>query len=157
MTFRQYCLILTLLLVVSSTTTDAELQPRCGDCWCIYNGESDQCPTDQTGIADIFPAETFQIYQTFNLVNADASYLKLQTADGEECYPFADTLGPLANYPKSNLPLCAMPESTNETVCAFLYEEGMACQGRNYQVLTYDSAAEAEATGAVVTHQGGER
>ena len=140
-----------LLLLVSLAS--AELQPRCGDCWCI-NGD-DACPTDTTGIADVFPAEDFQVFSTFTLTNPDAPYLKLQAADGGECYPFADTLGPINDYPKSNLPPCVIPTSTDSTVCAYLYEEGNECQGRNYQIITYDSSAEAEAAGAVVTHSGG--
>ena len=144
------------MVVVPTVTVLATLQPRCGDCWCIYDGELSECPTEQSGIADTFPASQFQIYESFQLTNPEAPYLRLLTADGEECYPFADTLGPLENYPKSNLPQCAYPESTNETVCAFLFEAGgTECQSRKYQLVTYDTAAQAEAEGAVVTHQQG--
>ncbi len=148
--------LLTVLSALSVlTSVNAQLQPRCGDCWCIYDAELDECPVNQTGISDTFPLDQFQIYETFTITNADAPYLSLRTVDGEECYPFATTLGTLEDYPKSNLPQCAFPTSTEATVCAYLYEEGMQCQARNYQVLTYESAATAEAAGAVVTHTGG--
>lgn len=145
----------TILFLGIAQAALSQLKPRCGDCWCIFDGESDECPSNQTGIADTFPAAEYQIYETFTLTNPAASYLQLRTADRGECYPFADTLGPLEGYPKSNLPMCAIPESTSDTVCAYLYEEETGCANRNYQVLTYDSAAEAEAAGAAVTHMGG--
>ena len=40
-------------------------------------------------------------------------------------------------------------------MCAFLFEEGMQCQERNYEISTFDTAVDAEAAGAVVTHTGG--
>ena len=145
-----------LFTLILSAKASGDLKPRCGDCWCIYYNETNQCPANETGIADTFPASQFQVFSTFNLTNPDAQYLTLQTTDGQECYPFADTLGKLSSYPKSSLPKCAVPTSTSETVCAYLYEAGTQCQGRNYQILNYDSAAAAEAAGAVVTHKGGE-
>jgi hypothetical protein len=139
------------------------LIPRCGDCWCTFHGddELDECPSDTTGIADSFSG-ALSIYATFEQTN---DILKLKTPDGQEdCYPFANTLGPVEDYPESNLPQCDIPESTDTTVCAYLYEEDDSltvavveeeCRGRKYQVLTYDSVEAAEAAGAAVTHKGG--
>lgn len=129
------------------------LKPRCGDCWCIPYGEFNECP-NSTGISDTFP-ESFSVYDTFELVNANASYLQLRTPEGNECYPFADTLGELNGYPKSSLPQCAIPEQTFDTVCAYKFENGVECSGRKYEILTYDSAQAAQEDGAVVTHTGG--
>jgi hypothetical protein len=143
------------LVLLVSPSSVAELEPRCGDCWCIFDGELDDCPSDTTGIADSFPSQ-FELYTTFEITNADADYLQLQTDDGEECYPFASTLGPVAGYPNSNLPQCAIPESSDSTVCAYLFEPDTPCEGRKYEILTYESVAAAEAAGAVVTHTGGE-
>jgi hypothetical protein len=114
-----------------------------------------ECPTDQTGILDTFPPDPYQLYESFQLTNSDAPYLTLQSADGGDCYPFADTLAPMDGYPGSSLPQCVLPENTaNSTVCAFLYEPDTECQNRKYQVLTYDSPEAAELAGAVVTHVG---
>jgi hypothetical protein len=90
-------------------------------------------------------------YSTFQQTNE----ILLLTPDGEECYPFANTLGAVDKYPTSNLPQCAIPEMTEDTVCAYLYEDDSTCANRKYQALTYDSETAAEAAGAVVTHQGG--
>jgi hypothetical protein len=144
-----------LVLLLSLGVAQSELMDRCGDCWCIYDGESDACPTDTTGIVDSFDNSNV-ILGTFQLTN-DPDFLKLQTADGLNCYPFADSVGAIDRYPKSNDPQCAKPASTDETVCAYLYDsEVTTCSGRSYQVLTYDSEAAAVEAGAVVTHQGGE-
>ncbi len=129
------------------------LKPRCGDCWCISHGEFNECP-DGSGISDTFPS-SFSIYDTFELINPDAPYLQLRTAEGQECYPFADTLGELNGYPKSSLPQCAIPEQSLTTVCAYKFENEVDCSGRKYEVLTYDSAEAAQGDGAVVTHRGG--
>lgn len=145
------------ILAQETTTDGGSLKPRCGDCWCIFDEENlEVCPEDQDGITDTFPAQDFQIYQTFNLTNPDAPYLSLQDADGGECWPFADTLDAIEGYPKSSLPQCVLPEAamSEEAVCAFLFEPGSECQSRNYQVLTYESTSAAEAAGAVVTHMG---
>jgi hypothetical protein len=145
-----------LLLLSLLGVAQSELKDQCGDCWCIYDGELAACPADPTGIVDSFD-DSNVILRTFELTN-DPDFLKLQTADGQECYPFADSVGPINRYPKSNLPQCAMPVSTDETVCAYLYGAEETCSGRSYQVLTYDSAAAAAAVeaGAVVTHKDGE-
>jgi hypothetical protein len=145
---------LLIVLVLLAASAADELKPRCGDdCWCIFYGEANECP-DGTGISDTFP-ESFSVYDTFQLMNPDASYLHLWTSDGEECYPFANTLGPLNGYPKSNLPQCAIPPQTFDTVCAYKFEDGTDCSGRNYEILTYDSEQLAQDDGAIVTHSGG--
>jgi hypothetical protein len=150
MTFAKHPLVVLLSLV---GVAQSELTNQCGDCWCIYDGESDACPTDTTGIVDSFD-DSNVILATFELTN-NPDFLKLQTADGQDCYPFADSVGPIDRYPKSNDPQCAMPVSTDETVCAYLYGLEETCSGRSYQVLTYDSAAAAVEAGAVVTHKEG--
>lgn len=146
-------LLMVLLLVAVATAEELVLRPRCGDCWCITYGEANECP-DGTGISDTFP-ESFAIYDTFELLNADAPYLYLRTLEGEDCYPFANTLGTLNGYPRSSLPQCAIPPQTFDTVCAYKFENDVECSGRGYEVLTYDSASAAEADGAIVTHSGG--
>jgi hypothetical protein len=92
-----------------------------------------------------------KVYSTFQQTNK----ILLLTTDGEECYPFANTLGVVDRYPESSLPQCTIAEWTEDTVCAYLYEGDNTCANRKYQALTYDSDAAAEAAGAVVTHQGG--
>lgn len=130
-----------------------ELKPRCGDCWCIYYGEFNECPNG-TGISDTFP-ESYSIYKSFELMNPEAPYLSLRTPEGEECSPFAYTLGPLNGYPQSYYPQCTIPQQTFDTVCAYKFENGTQCLGRKYEILTYDSAQAAQDDGAIVTHRGG--
>lgn len=152
--------IVVLVLVLTTVTLCCgEFQkPRCGDCWCIWYGEEDTCP-DSTGISDTFP-ESYAVYDTLELMNPTASYLQLRTADGEECYPFANTLVQVEGYAKSTLPQCAIP-GVNDTstpdaaVCAYKFEQGVECSGRNYEILNYESTQAAEEDGAVVTHTGG--
>ena len=154
-------------MVVAAAT---DLKPRCGDCWCIVDqenvavngtdgggGEVGECPTNQQGITDTFPPDIYQLYETFELTNPDAPYLTLQSSDGGDCFPFADTFGPMEDYQGSSLPQCVLPEGTETTVCAYLYEESddpTQCLNRKYQVLNYDSAGAAQGAGAVVTHVG---
>jgi hypothetical protein len=138
-------------LSLASLTAHGELMDRCGDCWCIHDGSG--CPTDTTGIVDSFSNDDV-IMRTFQLTN---EIPKLETADGQDCFPYVDSVGPIDRYPKSNDPQCAKPAYTDETVCAYLYEEDTEiCLGRNYQAITYDSEAAAEAAGTVITHKSGE-
>jgi hypothetical protein len=146
---------LILLLVLVDAIAANELKPRCGDdCWCIYYGEANECP-EGTGISNEFP-ESFSVYATWNLTNSEAPYLHLRADDGSECFPFRNTLGNnLPNYPKSNLPQCVIPMQTYDSVCAYKFEDGTDCSGRNYEILTYDSSQSAQEDGAIVTHSGG--
>jgi hypothetical protein len=151
--------ILQLFLLLSSScvsvSSSSSLKPRCGDCWCIHDGESDACPTDKAGINDFFSDDEFSIYATFQQTNDP---IVLRSESGNSCYPFANTLGPVDKYPESNLEACQMPDSTSNenSVCAYLYETGTQCLGRNYEMITYDSWDAAEAAGAIVTHRGSE-
>lgn len=87
-------LVTIMLALLGGSAVHAELEPRCGDCWCIFDGDDlSECPADQSGIADAFEISEFQIYETFNLTNPDAPNLKLRTANDEDCYPFANTIG----------------------------------------------------------------
>lgn len=150
-------MVLVLVLTTVTLCCGEFQKPRCGDCWCIWYGEEDTCP-DSTGISDTFP-ESYAVYDTLELMNPTASYLQLRTADGEECYPFANTLGQVEGYAKSTLPQCAIP-GVNDTstpdaaVCAYKFEQGVECSGRNYEILNYESTQAAEEDGAVVTHTG---
>jgi len=143
------------LIATTFTTFSAAdaLKNRCGDCWCIYHGEYNECP-NSTGISDTFP-NSFSIYDTFHLMNPNAPYLSLRTPGGEPCSPFANTLGRLNGYPQSTFPQCDISEQTNQTVCAYKYKNGTQCRGRDYEILTYDNARAAQEDGAIVTHQGG--
>ena len=85
----------------------------------------------------------------------------LAAEDGSDCYPFADSVGPLENYPESNNAQCVRPETNStDSVCAIQYTTAAnsadSCLGRRYALATYPSQEEAESTGAVVTHGGGE-
>jgi hypothetical protein len=141
-------LLLSLVLANAQLLTD-----RCGDCWCIFTGELDTCPTTDTdGIADTFNDADFDLYGTFQLTNSP-DFLKLQDPNGDPCYPFKDTLGPLDRYPESLLPQCVLPPAGG--VCAYKYEQEQQCSGRNYEIITYDSREASIADGAAVTHNGG--
>ena len=142
------------LVLASLLPARGQLQNRCGDCWCAPG--DGVCPTDTTGIRDTF-SDDDSIWGTFQLTNTDAEFLKLQANDGSsDCYPFAESVGPIDRYPSSNFPQCVKPTTTDTTVCGFLFNEAdETCAGRRYQVLTYDSAEAARAAGARVTHSGG--
>ena len=154
-TMTRLVVLHTLLLALAQIAVIKSLPARCGSCWCIYEGESATCPSPPDGIVDSFDDNAMKFYSTFQLTNSP-DFLKLQTSTGQPCYPFANTVGPLSRYPNSNLPQCAEPVSTNETVCAYLYENNTSCSGRKYQIVTYASATAAQAAGAIVTHKGGE-
>ena len=135
-----------------------QLESRCGDCWCIDEIVDGGCPTDTTGISNSF-SDDYSIYGSFIQTNPT---IQLQSSDGnEDCFPFKDVVGgDLHNYPESNWPQCEIPSSSSDTtVCAYLYESSSTfatCQeGRNYELVTYNSVEEANAAGAVVTHKGG--
>jgi hypothetical protein len=141
------------ILLLSLTLVHTQPQDRCGDCWCIFTGELDACPTDPVGIADSYDS-SYQVYETFQLTNTP-DFLKLQgPSNGEPCYPFKDTLGPRDRYAESNLPQCVIQETGG--VCAYKYQENQLCNERDYEIITYDSSEAAEADGAAITHSGGE-
>jgi hypothetical protein len=64
-----------------------------------------------------------------NLIAEESDVLTLQASDGTDCFPFADAVGTLDNFPQSENPQCQRPEGydNSETVCAFSYVEGQAC------------------------------
>lgn len=130
-----------------------QLTARCGDCWCAP-GDGNTCPADETGI-DSFDADTYCVLPSFTLTNSP-SFLELKSSDGSDCYPFTDSLGSLNNAPQTQLPACVVPSSTATSVCAYKYNPAdTTCKGREYEVVTYDSEADAVADGASVTHSGG--
>jgi hypothetical protein len=113
-------------------------------------------PSYGEGIADdTLPYDTVQTYASFVLVSDPTT---LAAADGStDCYPFADSIGPLDNYPESNYPPCEKPNST-DGVCAIEYtaaaDVNATCDNRLYGLNSYPSAEEADSAGAVVTHSG---
>jgi len=148
-------LALLLPLVLSVSPTSAAFfqnTPRCGDCWCITDGEP--CPSDTVGLADGF-YETDKLYATFELAN-DPDFLKLKSASGEPCYPFADSFdGPLANYPESGAAQCVKPTENGDVVCAYVYDaSSTTCEGRKYRMQEFASLNDAMGASAHVVHKG---
>jgi hypothetical protein len=82
----------------------------------------------------------------------------LQTADGSpDCYPFAESVGPIDNYPRSQDPQCQLPSDAGaDAVCAYKYSalEEESCEGSEYEIFNYDSVEAATADGAVPVHSG---
>lgn len=143
--------IVILLLSSLVATSSAALVDRCGDCWCGTDGT---CPTDESGIYDEFDTATLDLMETFVMTNSP-DFLLLQSADGGDCYPFADTLG-AQSYSESTTPQCTFTEELDTSVCALKYEMNITeCSGRSYEIMTYDTEELATADGAVVTHTGG--
>jgi hypothetical protein len=99
------------------------------------------------------------------LLHNDEEFLKLQSEDGSaQCYPFAASMGVMERAYQTEWPACLIPDApaSAAAVCAYKYESSdtetdsdSTCVGRKYQVLNYDSAEEATADGAFVTHTGG--
>ncbi len=131
--------------------------PRCGDCWCITDpADGNTCPTNTVGITDTF-STTDLLYSTFELTN-EPDFLKLQSASGGDCYPFADTAGVLNNYPESDAEQCVIPEEGPETVCAYIYDSSSTtCEGRKYKVQNFPSESDAMSTNAAILHEGGKK
>jgi len=151
----QFALLLSLALMVSpSSATEFMNVPRCGDCWCITDAsDGNTCPTQTTGITDTF-SETDKLYSTFELSN-DPDFLKLQSASGGSCYPFAETMGPIANYPESNAEQCVSPEEDDETVCAYIYDNSSpTCEGRKYSIQNFEGTNDAMMSNAAILHKG---
>ena len=154
--FKNTSLVAVLVaILLTDSSNGQDLMGRCGDCWCIYDGEEASCPTDTTGVVESFNGDS-SFYNTFQLTNPDASFLKLETADGEECYPFSGSVDPITNYDLSNLPQCAKPTTTDDGVCAYLYEANTTtCNERNYEIVTFPSETAAMEAGAAIQHKGG--
>ena len=114
----------------------------------------ESCPSYGEGIADgTLPDDTIEKYASFVLVSDP---ITLAAEDGStDCYPFADSVDPIDNYPESNYPQCEKPNST-DGVCAIQYTAAAdaTCANRRYGLNSYPSAEEAESAGAVVTHGG---
>lgn len=148
-------LSLTPLTVSPSSAAEFTNIPRCGDCWCITDpSDGNTCPTDTTGITDTF-STTDELYATFVLTN-DPGFLKLQSASGGPCYPFAASMGPIANYPESNAEQCVYPEETDETVCGYVYDNSSpTCEGRKYRIQNFESTNDAMMSNASLLHLGG--
>jgi hypothetical protein len=134
-----------------------QFEPRCGDCWCIP--ESNQvCRDYGEGIYDEFSQDMIDTFASFTLAYS-SSFLLLEDDNGSsECYPFAESVGPLEGYAESSYPQCVRPETTETSVCAIEYttlaDSPESCPDRRYALATYPSQQEAEAAGAIVTHGG---
>lgn len=141
------------LLVAPSFAAEFQNIPRCGDCWCITDAsDGNTCPTDTTGISDTF-SQTDEMYSTFEITN-DPVFLKLQSASGGACYPFAETMGSIDDYPESNAEQCVFPEEEDEMVCAYVYDPSATCEGRKYKIQNFPSTNDAMMSNAAPLHQG---
>lgn len=122
--------------------------------------ESNQvCPDYGEGIYDEFSQDMIDTFASFTLAYS-SSFLLLEDDNGSsECYPFAESVGPLEGYAESSYPQCVRPETTETSVCAIEYttlaDSPESCPDRRYALATYPSQQEAEAAGAIVTHGGG--
>jgi len=147
-------ILLPLVLYVSSASAaDFVNNPRCGDCWCSNGG--DTCPTTTVGITDNF-SETDKLYSTFELTN-DPDFLKLQSASGGPCYPFAENFDnvALSNYEASGAEQCVSPSGDEDTVCAYVYDKSSpTCNGRKYTIQNFPSKNDAMASNGAILHQG---
>jgi hypothetical protein len=111
------------------------------------------------GIYDEFSQDMIDTFASFTLAYS-SSFLILEDDNGSsECYPFAESVGPLEGYAESAYPQCVRPETTETSVCAIEYttlaDSPESCPDRRYALATYPSQQEAEAAGAIVTHGGG--
>ena len=147
-------ILLPLILSVSSTSAaDFVNNPRCGDCWCTTDG--DTCPTNTAGITDNF-SDTDKLYSTFELAN-DPDFLKLQSASGGPCYPFAENFDnvALSNYEESGAEQCVSPAGDEDMVCAYVYDKSSpTCDGRKYTIQNFPSTNDAMASNGAILHQG---
>ena len=142
------------LSVAPSSAAEFKNIPRCGDCWCITDAsDGNTCPTDTVGISDTF-SETDELYSTFNLAN-DPDFLKLQSASGGPCYPFAEKMGSIPNYPESSEEQCVFPDEDDEMVCAYVYDPSATCEGRTYRIQNFPSTNDAMMSNAAILHKGG--
>ena len=152
-----YGLLLSLVLAAKPTTAaDFVNKARCGDCWCIPDGD-DTCPTDIVGITDTF-SESDKLFSNFELINDKSDFLKLRSASGDVCYPFADTFNNVAfdNYPESGLEQCVFPDDNDDQVCGYVYDQtSPTCEGRKYRIQNFPSINDAMAGNAAILHQGG--
>lgn len=149
------------LAITSAQPTSAPngttFTPRCGDCWCIPKGGTDQgtCPSFSPGIYESIPASWAISYQSFQLDTAKSEQPVLEDANGNtDCYPFAGTASNITGYAESKNPPCVKPTKTSDSnVCAYRYETKQ-CKGRTYNMNTYNSSEQALAEGAHVVHSG---
>jgi hypothetical protein len=147
-------LLLFALSFVPSFAVQFQNTKRCGDCWCITDAsDGNTCPTDTVGISDTF-SQNDELYSTFQLAN-DPDFLKLQSANGGSCYPFAETMGPIDNYPESNAEQCVFPDEDDGMVCAYVYEpSATSCEGRKYRIQNFPSTNDAMMSNAAILHEG---
>lgn len=141
---------------LSPTTTSGfqQLKPNCGDCFCIPDPE---CLPPQAGLSDSFPDYVSTLYASF----VPANSILLESEDGRDCYPFADTLQnilPATAYNESSLPQCVKPSST-DGYCAYVFEDDNAnfsdtsqCVGRRYTMTTFETEDAVPSTASII-HQ----
>ena len=113
----------------------------------------EDCPDYVEGITDEFTTEVSDQYASFVL---EGDPIALAADDGSpDCYPFAESVGSLADYPESSNPQCQ--RSSEDGVCAFLFSSAASdtCTGRRYSLETFSSSTVAAEAGAIVTHDGG--
>ena len=116
------------------------------------------CLAPQLGLSDSFPDYVSSLYASFVATNS----IPLQTEDGGDCYPFADSLqGQLTStaYNETKLPQCRMPNST-DGYCAFVFEDANTnfynysqCEGRRYALKNFETEDAVPST-ASITHKG---
>lgn len=117
-------------------TVEADEFPSCGDCWCVPDdGGYGPCPVWQP--QSNFSAEVIETY----MKQRPIEYYKLN------CNPYVDE--DCSTTPEQTL------LDSDDAVCAYVYpadDSGTSCT--EYSMVTFGSRAEAEASGAVVTHKG---
>mmetsp|Transcript_8929 Transcript_8929/g.14878 ORF Transcript_8929/g.14878 Transcript_8929/m.14878 type:complete len:377 (+) Transcript_8929:47-1177(+) len=149
----------TLVPTIAPTITGGfqDLDPVCGDCWCIADSE---CPAEQVGITQSFPKFISETYASFVATNS----IPLQAEGGGQCNPFLDILAGTEEatkvvYAEASAPQCEGP--TEDTgYCAFVFEDGNSgfgdgseCQARRYAMENFAIEGDVPSN-AAITHKG---
>ena len=155
---------LLLLWVLPTLAFPRELQTAavnavCGDCFCVPDDSTGTCPSDTTGIWSSFPDTFPTLYATFV---PTSTTIELVASDGSsDCYPFADSVGPIDNFDESSFPQCQLStgsSSSASAVCAYKFAEAPTdtsdCPDREYELVTYKTEAAAALAGSMLVHSG---
>eukprot|EP00605_Chrysophyceae_sp_TOSAG23-4_P002589 GSChrysophyteH1.ASY1.ANO1.2859.1 assembled CDS len=128
---RSMTILLVVLLIALFSSCMAQTYPLCGDCWCATGNETITCPSPAP--ETVFSQKVVELFQA----KVPKEVFTIQ------CNPYKD---------KDCQTTPAQPDLGSEAVCAYVYSG--ECPSNDYEMVSYASRAEAEAAGAIVTHEG---
>lgn len=151
--------LLHLLLAVQTFSQDLSgFSPLCGDCWCTIDDGSETCPP----LGETVRYNVDQDWDVFYSFRLKSPTIQLAAPDGstgtEECSPFNDLGKDMPDFEQGQLPQCVLDPPQSGNYCGYKYpnagNDDEFCEGREYEMASYETLQDLEADGAQLIHHG---